>query len=1512
MADLSGQTFDGFEILCKLGQGGMGAVYKARQVSLNRFVALKVMSNALAEDQEFIERFKREATTAAQFKHPNIVQVHAAGESNGTYYMAMEFVEGRTVREHIRSRGRLDPQEAIAITLHVAEALKYAWNKSRMIHRDIKPDNVFLSQSGEVLVGDLGLAKSLGSSSTEMTSTGMMLGSPHYISPEQAMSAKDIDFRADIYSLGCTLFQMLTGRTAYQGDSSMALMMKHVHDPPPDIFEAIPECPRKLGVMVGRMMAKNRDDRPSSYDELIAGLWEANENLSGDTEIGRPPAAPALPPTAVGCAAAVPTVASTPRKQLSPGLIYGVAGGVVVLLLAGLMIWSPWKASSTGNVSPDTSVTDDAGWKNAINLLPLIDLQEDAASGQWKLENGALFGAKGVACLELPYRPPDEYDFRIVFTPRGPGVNGCQHIAIAGKQFVWNFGAGKGRLFGFEEVDGQTVQASPLSVVGEPMRPGKRYTSLVEVRHGRVRSYLDGRLLVELNPEQVALNAGDHWRLRDGSRLGVGTQNQCTYHAIEVREVTGKGTFTRGAPSGTSITPSLQHSASSSAAALQLLGNVFTNSVGAEMVYIPPGEFLLGSTKEEQDWAAANGAAKKGVTFEGETPRKATIKQGFWMGRTEVTIGQWKQFVKETGYVTDGEKQGESYVQAEGKPWAPKRGVNWRNPDLGFEPRDNHPVSCISWNDAVPFCEWLTEHERKAGRMPAGMVVRLPGEAEWEYACRAGTQTKFWWGDSKEDGKERLNWAGKEDGYEFVAPVDSFGERGRNRFGLTDMLGNVWEWCLDEFDATQAHEDVWRGNRNTRVLRGAEFKYIPALSRCAYRINRNPPLSDCAIGFRVVVGVDVTGGSKAATAPLPAAPREGEILAPPETRVTALTTTPKAGEVFTLNVGSNVTMELMGIPPGEFMLGSTKEEQAWSAANGAKEEVKREGEAPRKASIKQGFWLGRTEVTVGQWKEFVAATGYKTIAEKNGYVDFAFLKEAKRGRVNGLSWRDPGFGFTLRDDHPVCCVSWNDAVVFCEWLTEREQKAGRLLAGHLIRLPTEAEWEYACRAGSQTRFWWSDSEEDAKDRLNWSGKEDGFEFAAPVDNYGARGRNRFGLADMLGNVLEWCLDEPDVKQAHEECYRGFPDGRVFRGGAFRDKPAYVRCAFRKWSRLSSSGNDLGFRVCYGVDVSAAKTTASTSPAAAPKEGGILAPPETRVTALTTNPKVGEVYTLNVGSNVTMELMGIPPGEFLMGSTKEEQAWAVANGLNKDWAVREGESPHKEAIKQGFWMGRTEVTVNQWKQFVNATGYVTDGEKRGESFSPLKMGKALGSVKGMSWREPKFFSLEDNQPVTCISRNDAMAFCKWLTDRELKAGHLPPGFVLRLPADAEWEYACRAGTQCKFWWGENPENGKGRLNWHEDGGKFGWVFPVDTFGLRGRNGFGLADMLGNVYEWCLGEYDAKQAHDDLMIKLSKRTAITRGGSFHNVPANCRSAYRYVTKSDESDNWNGFRVCVGVER
>jgi len=314
-------------------------------------------------------------------------------------------------------------------------------------------------------------------------------------------------------------------------------------------------------------------------------------------------------------------------------------------------------------------------------------------------------------------------------------------------------------------------------------------------------------------------------------------------------------------------------------------------NVALETVYIPPGEFMMGSTPEEKQWATGiEGGAQPGTireSYEGEQPRRMSLNYGFRMGRTEVTIGQFRRFVEETGYVTDAEKSGgktqcfnpqwTSYhlTSRVTQPWEPMPGKSWRDPNFQFPLQDDFPVVCVSWTDGRAFGEWLTDHERKAGRLPAGLVYRLPTEAEWEYACRGGSQEShyFWWGNELSDGEGRLNisavdflpdrkqkWplasAPWSDGFAFVSPVDHYGDRGRNGFGMADMCGNVWEVVLDHFDPKGGHEDLQTTTGDYRpVCRGGNYFDVPGNARCAVRLGlAGPHYSDSRDGFRICLG----------------------------------------------------------------------------------------------------------------------------------------------------------------------------------------------------------------------------------------------------------------------------------------------------------------------------------------------------------------------------------------------------------------------------------------------------------------------------------------------------------------------------------------------------------------------------------------------------------------------------------------------------------------------------------
>jgi eukaryotic-like serine/threonine-protein kinase len=263
----------GYQMLQKLGKGSMGVVYKAKQQSVDRVVAIKILLEPLAQNKEFIKRFEREAMIAAKLSHNNVVNAIDAGVIDGHYYFVMEYVEGPTIKDFLDKNKTFDEKEALRITLAIAEALKHAAQRG-LIHRDIKPENVILTKEGEVKLADLGLARLTDDDKWVLSEAGMAIGTPYYISPEQVRGQTNIDIRADIYSLGATLYHMVTGKVPYGGETPTEVMRKHV-DPnvalvPPDHLNS--RLSGGVGMVVETMMAKNREHRYQTPDDLILDI----------------------------------------------------------------------------------------------------------------------------------------------------------------------------------------------------------------------------------------------------------------------------------------------------------------------------------------------------------------------------------------------------------------------------------------------------------------------------------------------------------------------------------------------------------------------------------------------------------------------------------------------------------------------------------------------------------------------------------------------------------------------------------------------------------------------------------------------------------------------------------------------------------------------------------------------------------------------------------------------------------------------------------------------------------------------------------------------------------------------------------------------------------------------------------------------------------------------------------------------------------------------------------------
>lgn len=260
-----------YEISKKIGSGGMADVYEAEDTTLHRSVAIKVLHPQFAQEKNFVERFRREAEAAAKLSHPNIVNIYDWGSEDNTYFIVMEYIKGRNLRELVEETGSMQPKKVVTIMRQILEALDYA-HRHNLVHRDVKPHNIIVTEEGAVKVTDFGIARAQGGSS--MTQTGVIMGTAHYISPEQA-TGKEADHRSDLYSLGVVLYELLTGKTPFTGDNPVTVALKHTNETPKRPRILNPDIPDGLEAITFRAMAKDPQQRYQSaraMEEDLAGF----------------------------------------------------------------------------------------------------------------------------------------------------------------------------------------------------------------------------------------------------------------------------------------------------------------------------------------------------------------------------------------------------------------------------------------------------------------------------------------------------------------------------------------------------------------------------------------------------------------------------------------------------------------------------------------------------------------------------------------------------------------------------------------------------------------------------------------------------------------------------------------------------------------------------------------------------------------------------------------------------------------------------------------------------------------------------------------------------------------------------------------------------------------------------------------------------------------------------------------------------------------------------------------
>ncbi len=1017
------ETLGEYRLLEKLGQGGMGTVYKALHTKLDRVVALKVLAQGRVHDARRLARFEREMKAVGRLNHPNIVQAHDAREIEGTTVLVMEYVDGLDLSELVRLCGRLSIADACELARQAAEGLEYA-HQQGLVHRDIKPSNLMLTTEGRVKILDFGLALlHYGCPcGEEVTRSGHTMGTADYIAPEQVTDSHQVDVRADVYSLGCTLYKLLCaqapfGSSKYQG--TFEKLTAHVHDEVPSIKQLRGEISGRLVAVLDRMLAKNPDERFATPGEAATALerFARDSDLADLSRAARQRAESAaetrgsLAETQSGAA---PPPTGPPAPMAPPPPVTGVPAN---------RRWKPWAVAAA--------------------LLLCYALVPVAAHIVVKIRKG-----DEEIRIELP--------------------------------------------------DGATAEIITQQEATKPAAPS---------RADLVRS------LAERFPDGPAPAVAPF----DAPQAQRHQQAWAGY-------------------SGNSL--------------------VISNSIGMELVLIPPGAFEMGSSTEEVRQLLHEAQADGMPNFflsriRSEAPKRWTpIVRSFYLGKHEVTVGQFRQFVEATGYVTDAEDDQDAWT-------------NWSSYWSDIKEPERHPVVHLTCGDALAFCRWLSKKE--------GRTYRLPTEAEWEYACRAGTTTPWNCGRDPEKLRRVANvgdllrrelrppppmdrfhhhHAPWEDGYALSAPVGSFEPNG---FGLYDMHGNVAEMC---------------GNMFQHFSRGAGWgRYWPLELRSAYRGGPNPAgVHYCDVGFRVVYDPD---------APLAQTPPELSV-APVPAEVARRQQQDWAKHLGLPAESTNtIGMTLALIPPGEFAMGATEAEIGEVVAQsrdrpGEQWYLKHIAhETPQhRVQITRPFYFGIHEVTVGQFRRFVRATGYRTDAEREYRGGYRHDLESMNWEYDpDLTWNNPGF--PKDDQHPVVMVTWDDAAAFCQWLSGQE--------GETYRLPTEAEWEYAARAGSDTRYYFGDDPADLEAHA-WCGLNSG----GGTHPVGEKQANPWGLHDVFGNANEWCRDGYDADYYRRSPQHDPPgpvsfERRVQRGGDWYSIGA-ARSAFRYHEYQKGRNNVHGFRV----------------------------------------------------------------------------------------------------------------------------------------------------------------------------------------------------------------------------------------------------------------------------------------------------------------------------------------------
>lgn len=548
-----------FRIVELLGRGGMGDVYKAYDESLDRLVAIKVLAPAAAADQEYVRRFHAEATAMAQLSHPNVVPVYFIGEQSGHHFFAMQYIEGESLAQRLARETRLPVTEAIRLAEQCLAGLEAA-HAAGLIHRDIKPGNILLERAtGRAILVDFGLARRL-SDRGPMTSPGKLMGTVDYVAPEQ-IHGQPVDGRADLYSLGVVMYQMLSGSPPFSGESLASILFQHAYEAPRPLAQVAPEVPAELSAIVARLLRKNPDSRYQSASEVLRELRRF---------------APAWGAQTKPAAGLAPSQRRPGRRRvlIALGALCGLAA--VAAALVGLeRFWTGRPAASNGPSSTDTEggpeapdrsrPTSGAGapgpWEAGkdsrrpfqdippgtwIDLLPHVDLARDRLAGTWTGRGDDVVHLAGMfSRVVLPVHVEGDYDLEVEFT-RQTGDSGLSVLFPVGPATctLW-LSSWNGQYHGLELIDGKENSENATTRSPGTLVNGRRYRIRIGVRVAgelaSVEVWLDGEPCTEWMGQISSLSVNPAFGPAVLFRPSLGAYaSEFAFHRVRIKLAAGR------------------------------------------------------------------------------------------------------------------------------------------------------------------------------------------------------------------------------------------------------------------------------------------------------------------------------------------------------------------------------------------------------------------------------------------------------------------------------------------------------------------------------------------------------------------------------------------------------------------------------------------------------------------------------------------------------------------------------------------------------------------------------------------------------------------------------------------------------------------------------------------------------------------------------------------------------------------------------------------------------------